>query len=145
MENIIFLDLDGVLNIVSGDNPTYLSQENHFESKLVQNFNELLHESDILLVMSSSWRNDFDDALKQLEMAGFEHFDRFIDITGNLNHRGLEIEEWLGSDFKGKYLCVDDNIKEIKQCIPMENILEVDPSIGLNVDYIDKIKSHFDI
>lgn len=153
MINIIFLDLDGVLNINAGKNATYLNSLNHFEFNLIDRFNFLLDNLDCYLVMSSSWREDYPDSLKQLERAGFKHIDKFIGKTifdpNRALFRGEEISLWIENHMSNiKYLCVDDDIEQIYNVegskIPFENCIKINPEVGLSEIDIKRIIEHFE-
>jgi hypothetical protein len=131
---VFFLDLDGVLNIIDGDNSTYLKQEEHFERNLVNKLNKVLSSFDINIVISSSWRDNMSDLLSELKRSGFKHEDKVIGHTPFLSHRGLEIHEYIYKNDIDKYLIIDDNIFEILEFFDMENILKVDCKKGLDIN-----------
>jgi len=140
---LLFLDFDGVLNIIKGENPTYL-KEFHFEPKLVDNLNKLLDSiPDLKIVVSSSWREDLEDAIEQLKLSGFKYEDRIIGVTSDLGHRGKEISNSLDHLEYSKYLVIDDNINEIKELIPYDRILRIDPSHGFDSLYLDFALNYF--
>ena len=57
MRNILMLDIDGVLNIISNSYATAKHQDNLVEAHLVERLNYLCRKIDILeIVISSSWR-----------------------------------------------------------------------------------------
>lgn len=142
MMQIIFLDLDGVLN----NNYTARKQFEHFEIELVENINLFLERFDVNIVMSSSWRSDLNDAILQLEIAGFKYRERIIDITPFIGDRGLEIFEWINKNqFNGKFLVIDDKVEDVIRSgyIKKENCLNINPEIGLNVSALARLISYF--
>lgn len=148
MKKIIFLDLDGVLNISEGKNSTFKSRMEHFEPHLINMFNEFLDEFSINIVLSSSWRTDFEDALDQLANAGFKHIDLIISKTPfdpeKYLFRGEEIKAWINeNNFNGKFICIDDDINQIIEFIEIEYCLKSDPSKGISKENIEYLKKYF--
>lgn len=147
-KKIIFLDLDGVLNIASGPNATYLTKLEHFEEPLIMNLNYLLafHE-DLNIVLSSDWRKDLEDTKKLLKQAKFAFINRIIDITpidNKYSFRGDEISAWLkDNNFEGKYLCIDDNITWIDKIINKDFCLGIDSSVGFNKEHLNYTINYF--
>ena len=154
--NIVFLDIDGVLNMYGSSYRTFMKPYGqHIEPHIVQRLNYICEKvSDLSIVISSSWRSDMDDLKAQLEEQGFKYWDLVIDKTYqpklissnqplyNLQtdyvcmHRGQQIAEWLWRNkFKGKFLVIDDEIQDIcgTTCsdIDKECVYEVDLNEGL--------------
>jgi hypothetical protein len=146
---IIFLDLDGVLNIEEGPRATFRTTMKYFDSELIERFNLFLDEyPEIHLVMSSSWREDMDDAIKQLSLCGFRHSLRFIGKTGFnkglMLRRGQEIQNWIDeNEFSGKYICIDDFTCEIVDFINPEFCLKTESDTGITNDDIITLKLFF--
>lgn len=161
MNKIIFLDIDGVLNIFAGPNATFRNapEGEHIEKHLVERLNFILKEiPDIKIVISSSWRDDMEDLKIQLERAGFEYWDRVISKTIQpipiayggyaFEYRGHQIQQWLEeNEFYGKYLVIDDYTIEIcgEYCssIPKENVIETNPETGITNFDCNFILEHF--
>lgn len=154
--NIIFLDIDGVLNMQGSSSRTFMKPSGqHIEPHIVQRLNYICKEvSDLNIVISSSWRSDMNDLKLQLEEQGFKYWNLVIDKTCqpklissnqppyNLEtdyvcmHRGQQIAEWLHRNrFKDKFLVIDDEIQDIcgTTCssIDRECVYEVDSNEGL--------------
>lgn len=155
MKKIIFLDLDGVLNIMEGPLSTFKNKLDHFEIHLIERFNKFLKENkDINIIISSSWRSDMDDLFYMLNKSGFKFNNRILGHTPldseNLQFRGEQINYWLtNNNFKGKYICIDDSIDQIcefgKIQIDKNFCLKIDPSLGLsneNIDFLNKYFKH---
>jgi len=154
INKIIFLDLDGVLNIINGKLSTAICKNYHFEPSLVDNLNIALEENpDLFIVMSSSWRDDMPDAIAQMKISGFKYEDRFIGNTRfdkNMeSFRDEEIKDWISENkFIGDFLIIDDFIEPIingrfVNYFNESNILEVNPMIGLSSKDIKYISSIF--
>jgi len=138
MMNIIFLDIDGVLNMYGESSRTFMKDYGqHIEPHLVCRLNYICENVDNLsIVISSSWRFNMKDLKKQIEEQGFKHWNLVIGATPDLNFRGDEIMAWIkGHNFKGNYLVIDDEITDIcgDYCniILKENTLQTDGNEGL--------------
>ena len=168
--NIIFLDIDGVLNMYGSSCRTFMKPYGqHIEPHLAQRLNYICENiKDLKIVISSSWRSDMDDLKKQLEEQGFKYWKLVIGKTcmpkvkndkipyprGEqcflYNFRGDQIKEWIDrNNFKGKYLVVDDEVVDIcgEYCniIPASRVREIDGKEGLlNKDALEIVK-YFEI
>ena len=92
---IIFLDIDGVLNVISHDNDKYGSQ---FHEHFVKNLAELIRITDAKIVISSSWRKsglaEMQDMWLERRLPG-----EIIDVTPSLYlKRGGSIRFWNGKE-----------------------------------------------
>lgn len=153
MNKIIFLDLDGVLNIMEGPLATFKNKLDHFEKDLIDKFNTFLNTNeDINIVISSSWRSDMKDLFDMLNKSGFEFTNRIIGATPldseNLQFRGEQIDSWLKiNNFNGTYLCIDDSIDQIcsfgKVKINRKFCLKIDPSTGISDQDIKYMNKYF--
>jgi hypothetical protein len=143
---IIFLDVDGVLNIVSGINgfkdSTYYRTGKHMEKDIIENFNIFLEKNiNIKIVISSSWRSDMKDLKENLELSGFKFWERVIGNTPiNSKYRGEQILEFINNNkFNiSKYLVIDDCMGDIHgeeiqyQFIKKELCLKTNPNYGID-------------
>lgn len=118
--NVIFLDIDGVLNtprfqmiqINNFECDAYESQFN-FDPICMKNLKELINKTDAYIVISSTWRYDSDprymsEIVNNLKLYGIT--DRIIGVTPDLSQqynsrliRGHEIQQWI-QDNKNKYI-----------------------------------------
>lgn len=118
--NIIFLDIDGVLNTWRFQNyqvkhhecDSWNAQFN-FDPICMKNLKELIDKTNSYIVISSSWRNTengIKDIKDNLKLYGLE--SRFFSCTPTLNGwtRGDEIKEWLYifSHMEINYVILDD-------------------------------------
>ena len=84
--NIIFLDIDGVLNYLphspsNSYNGRFINGE-EIEPKIIRKFNKIFKEyPDLKIVISSSWRGNMPRTINALRMAGFEYIDNIIGRT----------------------------------------------------------------
>ena len=120
-KNVIFLDIDGVLNFV--DMPEDEDMEHPLKygkvnKKCVQTFLEFLEDIDGHIVISSTWRKDSLAKVTMKEV--MEYFgvpaERYLGETPNLagsvgSYRGNEIELWLrnNKDIVKTFLILDDD------------------------------------
>ena len=163
--NLIFLDIDGVLNMCGSSSRTFMKPYGqHIEPHLVQRLNYICENvKGLQIVISSSWRSDMEDLQKQLEEQGFKYWQIVIDKTPmarRINpeskppydleclHRGEQIQEWIDKNmFDKKYLVIDDEIQDIcgKTCnvIPRENVFETDMNEGMLDRDAKKIVEYF--
>jgi len=154
---IIFLDIDGVMNMDGSSSRTFMKPYGqHIEPHLVCRLNYICEKiKELRIVISSSWRGDMEDLKKQLEEQGFRYWNRVIGKTCKAElkdqsekpphdlktsfyyiNRGEQIKQWLDENkFKGRYLVIDDEISDIcgERCriIPSENILQTDSNEGM--------------
>lgn len=124
-KNIIFLDIDGVINILSLKND-YDDYGQLFHKPFVENLRYIIECSDADIVISSSWK------IKGLSLLKNMWMDRnlpgkIIDITPNANPdfkkvvlvngvykncedigRGDEVDLWLSKNEVERYVIIDD-------------------------------------
>lgn len=109
---VLFLDFDGVLNLIPKS-----SNDGKFYKPACINLEFLLGKiSDLKIVVSSSWRrNGLDSVRETLKENGIDP-RRVIDVTGNeqstdeRDHRGYQVECWLEKHPEVKHFAiVDDN------------------------------------
>lgn len=146
--NIIFLDIDGVLNSKSGTN---LTEKFGLDDKLIMNLKHIIDSvPDTKIVISSSWRVlEYDEIHTSKKIPwrivlthklGFSNMsDIIIGDTPNFvmcdkNRRGLEIKQWL-NDNKinmnvNQFVIIDDEISDITEIFP-NNTLKIDSNVGL--------------
>ena len=146
---ILFLDIDGVLNINAGTpkDLTFFRTQNHMETHLVQRFNNYLNQNEVKIIISSSWRDDMDDLQKQLERVGFKHWDRVVGRTGfsNSKSRGKLIAEVIESRDIKEYAIIDDYVNAIIdcECVDSTRIVQTSPYYGISVDNVHELENIF--
>lgn len=157
--NIIFLDIDGVLNMYGSSSRTFMKPYGqHIEPHLVCRLNYICEQvNDLKIVISSSWRSDMEDLKLQLEEQGFKYWDLVIGKTPQAynngiglcrSFRGEQIKHWLVTKnqwLNARYLVIDDECIDIcgKYCdlIPEENTIQIDMNEGMmHKDAIEIIK-----
>lgn len=137
MKNIIFLDIDGVLNSTMG---FMMNNEIHIWKPNIDLFYEAVRQiPDCKIVISSSWRSgDKDHFLKFVEnMRCKELFEPLVQYlhpdycTDKLwKKRGYEIREWLSRHPEvEKYICIDDDSDFLRG----QPLLLIDRDIGFSM------------
>lgn len=104
--NIIFTDIDGVLNTIN---------RNEWNKNSIDLYNKLVDEFNLEAVISSTWRLNhtqsqlqkiFDEKGLQVKIHDFTPV--FPD-----EGRGAEIEHWLFNNSVGKFVILDDSVRDI--------------------------------
>lgn len=129
--NIIFTDIDGVLQI---NNPK------KWNKKCCKMYSDLCNKYNLKPVITSTWRVQY--KLRELQEIFYnqgidvELYD-YTDVLGI--ERGEEIALWLSDNNVDNYLVIDDNIRDI---IPFVlNVVPIEKSyIGLTEENIENIE-----
>jgi hypothetical protein len=106
---VIFLDIDGVLNVIPEDFDEFGALfHKHFED----NLKWIIEETNAKIVISSTWRlaglQEMKKMWKKRKLAG-----EVIDVTplGTMdNIRGDEIQTWLDRNNVKNYVIIDDDV-----------------------------------
>lgn len=129
--NVIFTDIDGVLN------PHWKTK---WSKTAIEQYNKICRDFDLTPVITSTWRTNH--TIEELqEIFTKQGIERPIyDYTPHIDQadRGLEIKEWLGKNKVDKYLVIDDKISNIAPYI--DNIVQCRSWIGLSKDEYEEIK-----
>lgn len=164
--NVLFLDIDGVLNSIDDLNSRsvlwmYSGKEKKSRDEYGQLFDErclrwlecIVIKTDCKIVVSSTWRRSGIDYIKNM----WKHRNlpgEVIDITpqfasnyivekyksGNEKaDRGYEIEEWLESNKVDNYCILDDD----SDMLSHQHFVKTDSLIGLNRETAFKVIKHF--
>lgn len=124
---IIFLDIDGVLNVYCQSRDKYGCT---FHDNLVDNLRWIIESTNAKIVVSSTWRLSGKQSI--LDMWEYRNLPgEVIDITPNLTYgsglnsntkRGNEIQQWLDEHIDvTKYVILDDDSDMLKH--QMENFV----------------------
>ena len=107
MMKIIFLDIDGVLNVISQGHDEFGGIFHaHFEA----NLNKIIKQTGAKIVITSTWRSaglsEMQRMWKYRNLPG-----EVIDITlfGERQKRGYEIQSWLDNNHCDNYVILDDD------------------------------------
>ena len=151
MSKILFLDMDGVLNIMSDSyySHSYLELgQDPIESHLLSRLEFIMSRvPDLKIVISSSW--GYKRTVRRLTAKRFKYIDRIISEISKFQHRGTGIKQWLEMNNITNYVVVDDEVPDIcgERCdiIDKDFVVEVDSHEGLSnkncVDIISIINS----
>jgi len=108
MNKVIFLDIDGVLNLISQGHDKFGSI---FHSNFTDNLKYIIDKTNAKIVISSSWRLSGLNWIKDLwlyrNLPG-EIIDRTKSIYPSTK-RGYEIQDWLDNNKYINYCIIDDD------------------------------------
>jgi hypothetical protein len=146
VRNLIFLDIDGVLNTESS-----LVKGIHICPDKVVLLYEVVKETDCKVVISSSWRllYTLTEIKEILYLSGFRDRYVIIDHTPFIHEfgkkfdrkfsRGFEIARWIGSRHEVyNYVILDD----IDEFLPYQKsrFVHIDSELGLTENNLENIK-----
>jgi len=140
---ILFLDVDGVLNIMSSSYYTYahgIKLEDHLIRRLEFIFERV---SNLYIVISSSWRTD--ELMCELEKHNFKYLTKIIDRTSReKQYRGEQIYDYIVNNDLIENMCIlEDEPDDIcgTRCnkIDKEFVVRVNMEVGLS--HTDTIKA----
>jgi hypothetical protein len=139
--NILFLDIDGVLNSAST-----MKHGVHLCNKRIVMLSQLCKELDLKIVISSSWRLLYDlrELKEMLNRTGFSGRQRIIDVTNehNTGHRGIEIKIWLTAHPEvTRYAIIDDDRDMLPEQLPY--FVKTSWKTGLNQRACGKLRTIF--
>lgn len=116
--NVIFLDVDGVLNSIRKLKEVYLkTHKSHslsnypFDEECLNNLKKIVDEFDLYIVITSTWRKN-ENHLKKLlfELSKYGLDSRVIGCTKVLDNRENEIIDYLNNHKDvDKYIILDDD------------------------------------
>lgn len=128
--NIAFTDIDGVLRSRLEWNQTAISL-----------YNDLCEEFDLKAVVTSTWRLKHSQAELQriFRAAGitaqiYDYTEVFPD-----EGRGAEIENWLFGNTVGKFIILDDNVRDI-EALSLPNVVRTKSWIGLSQEEYERAR-----
>ncbi len=142
---ILFLDIDGVMNII---NYVYSTQDSNL-SRIERHHIALLDgildkhpETDI--VFTTSRRDNMDKLLADMVSNQFQGRDAIVGMTEiNSKKRGQQILDYIAANDVTDYLVIDDEISGIcgidGKFISEEFVYKIDPNVGMTIYDYDKI------
>lgn len=144
--NIIFLDVDGVLNseakLIRLYNETHdmsLFNPMPFDEICLENLNILVRETNSKIVVTSTWRHT--PELKERLIKALEDFNLDKEIIGYTPHiqdatRGAEINGFLSKiNYKPHFIILDDN-DDMENLLPY--LIKIDSRVGLTDQNIEE-------
>jgi len=140
MKKIIFLDIDGVLNVISQGHDRFGSV---FHSHFVDNLKMIIQETNADIVISSTWRVNGLSEMKEMwsyrglpgNVIDITPVSRWMDddeIEGK--DRGYEIKYWLEHHDIDNYVIIDDDDDMLVE--QMSNFVKTSGNDN-HSDYID--------
>jgi hypothetical protein len=131
--NVIFTDIDGVLNLNVGTTRTW-------SPSAIDIYDRICEEFDLKPVISSTWRTNH---TKQELQRIFDYWGiqtPIYDYTPILprEHRGVEIELWLRENQCDKWVVIDDNISGITPYV--SNVVKCRGWLGLTEEEYEEIQ-----
>lgn len=137
---IIFLDVDGVLNMHISGGLYALNR------KRVQLLEKLIKETGAFIVLSSTWRKDtkaFKKLSRNLGYRGLKIYDVTPDFSfkknGERAYRGHEIQDWLNLHPEvEQYVIIDDDADMLDS--QLRNFVQTDGNIGLTDTLVYRAK-----
>lgn len=148
--NVIFLDIDGVLNNYK---TTTLSPMGFtgISSNLLKRFSMLVKETDSYIVLSSTWKDEWSQDMnkssedgkylhKKLLQTGIYIIDKINDEEIGLSHRGAAIAFYLGTHPEiTNYVILDDCEFDFYDYPDLlKHFVKVDEKIGISNEDIEK-------
>ena len=144
MSNILFLDVDGVLNSVYGIKTKNPHGSMGIEDALAEKMKHLIRSTDVKVVLCSTWRLYDDltqDVIEKLDLG-----DRYIGKTcqwpwdnnwdKNLDERQFEIEKWIDDHPEiNSWICLDDCDYPINRSKGFK--VNCDSSVGVSDSQVD--------
>ena len=112
--NIIFLDIDGVLNSIEYVTETYnalkrtLKREEMFDPVCMKNLKQIVDKTDAKIVITSSWKiGDMELLHEVFSKYGINIFDKTKHYG---DRRGKEIRDWMAEHQEAKkFIIIDDD------------------------------------
>lgn len=139
LRNVLFLDIDGVLNSEDWFTRT-ANGKGMFDPKCVELLNYITDNSNTDIVLSSSWRMDenVNNILYNHGITG-----NIIDKTSRLALeidylcRGNEIQKWLLENEYNNYVILDDDSDMLVS--QLDNFVHIDYKVGLSEENVKSI------
>jgi hypothetical protein len=162
--NVLFLDIDGVLNSADWFKAAYETRKSarkKYEDRLIADYSNARLELDISpehvvhlkrimqeikslnIVLSSTWRLHYslDDLKIRLSKLLDISPDRIVGKTPRLfTARGLEIQKWLDDNLVEKFAILDDD-GDMEHL--MDHLFQTKNKSGLQKEHADKIIEYF--
>ena len=135
---VIFLDIDGVINIKG---------EGEFNTLCMDNLLTLI-DDETRIVISSSWRtNDRIDLYEKFTHMGLYYtiWEKIIGITNKYTgsdfkrSRELEVKEWIDTYKPVEYVILDDT----REFIDLKNFVKIKGNVGLTIQNCKTISDIF--
>lgn len=142
--NVIFLDIDGVLN--NADTKEFTPSCRVFvDCCMINNLKKCSELTNAKIVLSSDWRYNYDDPnlnedylllVDKLKEFKLDIFD-VTPIINNGRHRGTEIKSWLDNHSGVEHFVIIDDRYDMDPI--KDHLVRTNPNLGLTHRLIDKV------
>ena len=136
MKNLIFLDIDGVLNYTDWyTSPRNCQVEQDLDPFCIERINHLARLGNAYIVISSDWRISMQQCRSRLEKSGCDAI--IIDSTPSFlfdpsivdKSRGSEIQQFLDENpYYDNYVIIDDRTDMLAS--QLDNFVHIDSKVG---------------
>ena len=150
MQNVIFLDIDGVLN--SAETEERYDAYTGVADQHIERLKRIVEETDAVLILSSSWKQEWVKTKRLKEKYEYSA-GRYLDerlwkfgltISGKTSDRGYNrgygIRKWLDKHEHGSWIVLDDEVfADYKVCGIMERLVKTETYIrgGLRDPHVE--------
>ena len=145
---VIFLDVDGVLNSV--DTSEVFQGFVGIDDKLVSKLRKIVRATGAQIVLSSSWKHDWEPLDKDKQNKYGDYLDQklkkyllsAVDTTNEANSecRGEGIIEWVGTHEVDSFIILDDEWFDFKELGLQSRVIKTefyDENGGLTDDHVE--------
>lgn len=143
--NIIFLDVDGVLNsvnkLIEVYNKTHKPHSGYnypFDERCLVNLQLLVRETNSKLVITSTWRKDLEGRAKLInELKEYDLDKEVIGYVPVLNtNKEEEIKQYLSTlDYQVNFIILDDKV-DMGSLLPY--LVNTNPQVGLTYENVEQ-------
>ena len=157
---VIFLDIDGVvntlmiyknnndkLNLKKGNDGYFYDICSHYDLRVSNTqaivwLDKICHDFNLSIVISSTWRYDYEDTCKSLYNSGLSEDIKILGATKIMHKaRGIEIQDFLDSHpFIDDFIILDDD-SDMEHLI--NHLIKVNTYTGLNYNHYLAISDYF--
>ena len=143
MDNVLFLDIDGVLNSEKYFIERGKSKETFLEKDLdkekIKMLNYIIQQTNCIIVLSSNWRIfGLEKVNEALTAKGLEYTIQYRTTTEDMD-RGIQIKKFIDEhDIKNYVILDDDSFDIVKHVVP-ERFIKTTWKLGLDQNHVNKV------
>lgn len=144
--NVIFLDIDGVIN--DAYNIRYNRRNGEYQpldKRMVHMLRLITEIPETKIVISSTWRKLYTgkEFVEIFQDAGWENPQRYLLGTtpSGSGWRGHEIEHWLSTNPVDRFVILDDDVDVLET--HADSFMWIDPDIGFTMAHVRSIMDYF--
>ena len=142
IEKVLFLDIDGVLNIEDGKRGS-----NHIDKGMVMRLNKVLSETGAKVVISSTWRCSMTKEEIDLHLRGCGFIGDIVGMTAdNDKSRFAQISDWMDENWADDFVILDDidvfsHMRNIPAFVRIadKHFFRTDKLVGLTDEIADRM------